>query len=95
MMCNLPIIEIDPSEHSVFIVVYIYIYIFFNLCFEDKRPSVQLQLGREFKKKCSQFVVHCAECLESYRPCACVGVVRLLYSQVYDFLHTHRYFVGQ
>ena len=26
---------------------------------------------------------------------ACVGVVRVLYSKVYDFPHTYRHFVGQ
>ena len=30
-----------------------------------------------------------------YRPCACVGVVRILYLKVYDFPHTRRHFVGQ
>ena len=31
----------------------------------------------------------------NYRPCACVGVVRILYLKVYDFPHTRRHFVGQ
>ena len=30
-----------------------------------------------------------------YRPCACVGVVRILYLKVYNFPHTRRHFVGQ
>ena len=30
-----------------------------------------------------------------YRPCACVGVVHILYLKVYDFPHTRRHFVGQ
>ena len=30
-----------------------------------------------------------------YRQCACVGVVRILYSKIYDFPHTCRHFVGQ
>ena len=30
-----------------------------------------------------------------YRRCACVGVIRIFYSKVYDFPHTHRHFVGQ
>ena len=29
------------------------------------------------------------------RLCAYVGVVRILYSKVYNFPHTHRHFVGQ
>ena len=42
-------------------------------------------------------IVKCAKLLYiyDYRLCASVGAVRILYSKVYDFLHTHRHFVGQ
>ena len=35
------------------------------------------------------------EIIDMYRPCACVGMVRILYWKVYDFPHTPRHFVGQ
>ena len=45
---------------------------------------------------CVQFVYLVFVCICSlYRRCACVGVVRILYSKVYDFPHTRRHFVGQ
>ena len=42
-------------------------------------------------------IVKCAKLLYiyDYRLCASVGAVRILYLKVYDFLHTHRHFVGQ
>ena len=41
------------------------------------------------------WITWCISLCSEYRPCACMGMVRILYLKVYDFSHTHRHFVGQ